>query len=158
MLHLTLTTLEATERLGGLLADSMRSAACRVLLMHGDLGSGKTTLTRALVARLPGGATAEVSSPSFTLCNHYPTRPPVVHCDLYRGGGVPDELCEALDDGRSLVLVEWAEQLPEAERPHDFLDIRWQTCESKRLVTLSATGPAAADALARLSAAWDGAS
>ena len=50
MLHLTLTTLEATERLGGLLADSMRAAACRVLLMHGDLGSGKTTLTRALVA------------------------------------------------------------------------------------------------------------
>ena len=91
MLHLTLTTLEATERLGGLLADSMCAAACRVLLMHGDLGSGKTTLTRALVARLPGGATAEVSSPSFTLCNHYPTRPPVVHCDLYRGGGVPDD-------------------------------------------------------------------
>ena len=158
MFHLILTTQEATERLGGLLADSMRAASCRVLLMRGDLGSGKTTLARALVARLPGGAGAEVSSPSFTLCNHYPTRPPVVHCDLYRGGGVPDELCEAFDDGRSLVLVEWAEQLPEADRPHDFLDIRWQTCESKRLVTLSATGPAAADALARLSAAWDGAS
>ena len=48
MLHLTLTTLEATERLGGLLADSMRAAACRVLLMHGDLGSGKTTLLNCI--------------------------------------------------------------------------------------------------------------
>lgn len=158
MLHLTLTTQDDTERLGRLLADGMRAAACRVLLMRGDLGSGKTTLARALVAELPGGRTAEVSSPSFTLCNHYATRPPVVHCDLYRGGGAPDELLDALDDERSLVLVEWAEQLAPADLPHDFLDIRWQTCKSKRLVTLSATGPAATDALARLSAAWDGAS
>lgn len=158
MLHLTLATLQDTERLGALLAETLRASSCRALLMRGDLGSGKTTLTRALVARLPGGSGAEVSSPSFTLCNHYPTQPPVVHCDLYRGGGVPDELDEALDDGRSLVLVEWAERLPEAALPHDFLDIRWQTCKSRRLVTLSATGPAAADALARLSAAWDGAS
>ena len=63
MLHLTLTTLEATERLGGLLADSMCAAACRVLLMHGDLGSGKTTLTRALVARLT--AMGRLSPPSM---------------------------------------------------------------------------------------------
>ncbi len=158
MLHLTLTSTEATERLGRLLADSMLATACRALLMRGDLGSGKTTLARALVAALPGGQAAEVSSPSFTLCNSYPTRPPVLHCDLYRGGGVPDELLDAFDDPRTLTLVEWAEQLPEADFPHDFLDIRWQTCNSKRLVTLSATGPVAARALAHLAAAWDEAS
>lgn len=158
MFHLTLATLRDTERLGRALADSMCAASCRHLLMYGDMGSGKTTLVRALVARLPGGQGAEVSSPSFTLCNHYPTRPPVVHCDLYRGCGVPDDLLEAFDDGRALVLVEWAEQLSHADRPHDFLDIRWQTCETTRLVTLSATGPAATRALARLSAIWDGSS
>ncbi len=159
MLHLTLTGLDDTERLGRALAGIMRASSCRVLLMYGDIGSGKTTLVRSLVANLPGGLAAEVSSPSFTLCNHYPTRPPVVHCDLYRGcGGVPDELIDALDDERSLVLVEWAEQLPQTDRPHDFLDIHWQTCKTTRLVTLSATGPAATDALARLPATWDGAS
>lgn len=158
MLSIALPTPETTEQLGHVLAHCMREASCRVLLMYGDLGSGKTTLTRALVQQLPGGQAAEVSSPSFTLCNHYPTRPPVLHCDLYRGGGIPDDLYDALDDSRSLVLIEWAEKLPAADLPQDFLDIHWQTCESKRLVTLSATGPAATDALTRLSAAWDGTS
>ena len=68
------------------------------LLLRGPLGSGKTTLTRALVEALPGGDQAEVASPSFTLCNYYPTTPPVMHCDLYRSpGSLPDEIAEGLD-------------------------------------------------------------
>ncbi len=58
----------------------------RALYLRGTLGSGKTTLTRGLVAALPGGEDAEVASPSFTLCNIYPTRPALLHADLYRMG------------------------------------------------------------------------
>ena len=55
-----------------------------VILLMGDLGAGKTTLIRFLVEALPGGENAEVASPSFTLCNVYPTTPKVQHFDLYR--------------------------------------------------------------------------
>ena len=71
-----LESLDDTARLGTLLAGMMQNAPqVRALLLQGDLGSGKTTLTRSLVAALPGGDQAEISSPSFTICNNYPTCP-----------------------------------------------------------------------------------
>jgi len=104
-------------------------------LLRGEIGSGKTTLTRFLVEALPGGDRAEVSSPSFTLCNVYPTTPQVLHCDLYRvGGAVPEEISEVLDAGDMAVLVEWAEYLPVEQRPQDFLDIYLQACNDYRIV------------------------
>ena len=61
-----LKSLDDTTRLGTLLAGMMQNAPqVRALLLQGDLGSGKTTLTRSLVAALPGGDQAEISSPSF---------------------------------------------------------------------------------------------
>ena len=94
-----LESLDDTARLGTLLAGMMQNAPqVRALLLQGDLGSGKTTLTRSLVAALPGGDQAEISSPSFTICNNYPTCPPVLHCDLYRcPASLPDEVWDALD-------------------------------------------------------------
>lgn len=115
-----------------------------VILLYGDLGSGKTTFTRGLVSALPGGDDAEVASPSFTLCNSYPTTPPVLHCDLYRSeGALPDEVDEALDAEAGLVLVEWAERLPAAILPRERLDICFQSCENERLMTLTPHGGAA---------------
>ena len=122
--------------LGRALADCLRAEpSLRCILLRGELGSGKTTLSRFLVEALPGGDRAEISSPSFTLCNVYPTAPPVLHCDLYRAGSaVPDELSETLDAGDMAVLVEWAEYLPFSQLPQDFLDICFQVCEGYRLV------------------------
>ena len=60
-----LESLDDTARLGTLLAGMMQNAPqVRALLLQGDLGSGKTTLTRSLVAALPGGDQAEISSPA----------------------------------------------------------------------------------------------
>lgn len=85
MAGIKLVGLGDTIRLGRWFADSLPTyPALRALLLRGPLGSGKTTFTRALVEALPGSASAEVASPSFTVCNHYPTIPPVLHCDLYR--------------------------------------------------------------------------
>ena len=114
----------------------------RCILLRGDLGSGKTTLTRCLVETLPGGDRAEISSPSFTLCNVYPTTPPVCHCDLYRtGSAVPVEISEILDAGDMTVIVEWAEYLPVAWLPHEFLDICLQVCDDYRLVRVEIHSP-----------------
>lgn len=153
---LVLASLEDTRRLGRLLAAALREdGAVRLCLLHGDLGSGKTTLTRAVVEALPGGDRAEISSPTFTLCNSYPTSPPVLHADLYRCPvGAPDELWDALDDGASLCLVEWGEALPVADLPKEYLDICLNSCEDKHLVTLRARGPAAQRLVERLQEGW----
>ena len=139
MLELRIHDLGQMAVLGGVLADCLRTGSpLRCILLRGALGSGKTTLTRFLVEALPGGDRAEISSPSFTLCNVYPTTPPVLHCDLYRtGGAVPDELAETLDAGDMAVVVEWAEHLPVAQLPQDFLDISLQICDAYRLVCVA---------------------
>ena len=102
-----LKSLDDTTRLGTLLAGMMQNAPqVRALLLQGDLGSGKTTLTRSLVAALPGGDQAEISSPSFTICNNYPTCPPVLHCDLYRcPASLPDEVWDALDADAGICIA-----------------------------------------------------
>ena len=129
--------------LGQALAACLREEpSLRCILLRGDLGSGKTTLTRFLVEALPGGDRAEISSPSFTLCNVYPTTPPVCHCHLYRtGSAVPDEFSEILDAGAMAVVVEWAESLPVAQLPQDFLDIRLQLCDDYRIVRVAIHSP-----------------
>lgn len=80
-----------------------------VVLLIGELGSGKTVLTKGLVAALGGGEMT--TSPTFTLLHTYPTTPPVAHVDCYRlapGDDLADlALDEALEDG--CVVVEWGE-------------------------------------------------
>ncbi len=114
------------------------------LFLNGDLGAGKTTLTRHLVAALPGGHLAEVASPSFTLCNSYDTVPPVLHADLYRFGDAPQALPEVVEDALagdgSWLILEWASFLPPALWPAARLDILLQPCERLRKVTLTAQG------------------
>lgn len=145
MITLSLCSPEDTTRLGRALARlALAEPALRAFLLRGPLGSGKTTLTRDLVTALPGGERAEVSSPSFTICNHYPTTPPVLHCDLYRAGSaMPDEIWDALEDGVTLSIVEWAEHMPQDALPEEFLDIQLQACHEKRLVTVEPHGSSA---------------
>ncbi|MBQ4566515.1 MAG: tRNA (adenosine(37)-N6)-threonylcarbamoyltransferase complex ATPase subunit type 1 TsaE [Desulfovibrio sp.] len=155
MATLLLSSPEATERFGHWLAVQLSDIDLSAILLRGDLGSGKTSLTRALVMALPGSDTAEIGSPSFTLCNHYPTIPPVLHCDLYRcQGDMPDDLLDVLDSSGTLCIVEWAEYLPLADRPQDFLDICFKTCDEGRLLLLAASGPHAARLMERLCADW----
>ena len=155
MAQISLNNLAETNRLGLLLAEAIASCGIAALLLRGPLGSGKTTLTRALVEALPGGDQAEVGSPSFTLCNYYPTTPPIIHSDLYRSpGSLPDEIAEGLDRPEIFSILEWSEYLPEAEMPQDYLDISLQPCEESRLLTLQAHGPVADGLLRHLRQFW----
>ena len=70
-----------------------------VILLKGDLGTGKSTLARAFIRALAGNEALDVPSPTFTLVQSYDeTRIPVLHADLYRLGSASevDEL--GLDD------------------------------------------------------------
>jgi tRNA threonylcarbamoyladenosine biosynthesis protein TsaE len=101
----------ATLRLGRQLAARLRPGD--VVLVAGDLGSGKTVFVRGLAEGL-GLDPAEVSSPTFALLHEYgpPGRPPVLlHADLYRlpeGKGGRDLEDLGLDRrGEAVLAVEW---------------------------------------------------
>ncbi|ESR25998.1 tRNA (adenosine(37)-N6)-threonylcarbamoyltransferase complex ATPase subunit type 1 TsaE [Lutibaculum baratangense] len=82
-----------------------------LILLKGDLGSGKSTFARAFLRALARDDALEVPSPTFTLLQTYPLDPPAAHLDLYRISD-PHELDElAIDEHRDgVVLVEWPER------------------------------------------------
>lgn len=85
-----------------------------VIALKGDLGAGKTTLARGVLAGL--GLAGEAPSPTFAIVQPYDpplVRLPVLHADLYRIED-PDELYElGLDEARtdSTLLIEWPERM-----------------------------------------------
>jgi tRNA threonylcarbamoyladenosine biosynthesis protein TsaE len=96
---------------------------CAVLL-EGELGSGKTTLTKGLVAGLGAAREEDVTSPTFTLVHEYAntsatlpgTEIRVYHVDLYRIERRSDIESLGLDElfnHRSTVIIEWGNKLPD---------------------------------------------
>jgi len=96
-----------------------------VLLLHGDLGAGKTAFVRGL-ARGLGAAPDDVSSPTFTLIQEYRGRLTLYHVDLYRLQPieVADLGLDELTSGDTIVAIEWAERWN--ERPRDAWVIRFE--------------------------------
>ena len=140
---IALPNLEHTRNLGRILGCLMAEQRRPLpVFFYGELGAGKTTLISAIVAALPGGEAAETSSPSFTLCNMYATIPPVAHFDVYRQekGSADESLLDFLDGERHLVLVEWAERLPEYALPPDRLACTITDTLEGRLVRFTASG------------------
>ena len=144
-----LNNLEQTRELALNLAAALRASAAKnsgaplpVILLMGDLGAGKTTFIRFLTETLPGGENAEVASPSFTLCNVYPTTPKVQHFDLYRlpPGSGDEMLEESLEELCGLILIEWAEYLPGRVFPVDRIEMYWHAEKDKREVVFSGSG------------------
>jgi len=85
-----------------------------VITLEGDLGTGKTTLARALCAGLGVLALDAVTSPTFSLVQQYAApRGPIVHVDLYRLKG-PSDLealgWDELVDQSPVLLVEWPDR------------------------------------------------
>ena len=156
----TLRSLQDTDAFGQELAKALLETPCS-LLLQGPLGAGKTSLVRALVRHLPGGSEAEVSSPSFTIFNLYPTEPALVHCDLYRQGAgslLPDEVADMLFDG-ALLICEWSEYLALEDIPQDALLLGFGFCpeygnEGRKLV-FEARGTNANAFLEALPGIWD---
>jgi len=105
---------EQTKAFGQRLARQL--TAGDVLLLRGELGAGKSELTRGLAVGL--GVTGYVTSPSFTILQvHDEGRLPLYHFDWYRLNGA-EELYElSLDEylyDRGVAVVEWPDRAPEA--------------------------------------------
>lgn len=108
MIRAETASAEETEGLARQLA--RRLVPGDVVLVAGELGSGKTTFVRGACRAL--GVRAAVTSPTFTLAHRYDADVPISHLDLYRLGDLADEdpalLADELAPDR-LAFVEWPE-------------------------------------------------
>jgi tRNA threonylcarbamoyladenosine biosynthesis protein TsaE len=85
-----------------------------IVLLFGDLGAGKTTLTQGIARGLGVAKKEYVRSPSFTLVNEYRGKIPVFHIDLYRidsSRELEDLGLEEVFASGGISIVEWAEKL-----------------------------------------------
>lgn len=126
----------ATQQWGKALGQVLKAGS--VLLLSGDLGSGKTTLVQGMATGL--GVTDPVVSPTFTLINEYPEgRLPLYHLDLYRLS--PQEAADlylenywlGLEVPLGIVAIEWAERLPYLPPSYLQLHLTHQADASRKL-------------------------
>jgi tRNA threonylcarbamoyladenosine biosynthesis protein TsaE len=102
---------EETMNLGRKLASRLRAPV--LVLLSGELGSGKTTITKGIISGLGAAREEEVTSPTFTLVHVFRTHVRVYHVDLYRVEGFHDLESLALEDAfaePAVVIIEWAER------------------------------------------------
>jgi tRNA threonylcarbamoyladenosine biosynthesis protein TsaE len=107
----TISTPEQMEQFGHELAKQLLEGD--LVLLEGNLGAGKTTLTRGIGEAL--GASGTVQSPTFVLARTHKTAtgPKLVHVDAYRLSSAVELDDLDIDFERSIVVIEW---------PRDFLD------------------------------------
>jgi tRNA threonylcarbamoyladenosine biosynthesis protein TsaE len=92
-----------------------RLAAPTLILLTGDLGTGKTTLTKGLVSGLGAASENDVTSPTFTLVHVYGKAAKVYHADLYRIESFHDFETLGLEDmfaTPAIAILEWSERFP----------------------------------------------
>lgn len=139
-MKIELNSLDSTKEFGEKLGKLLKKGD--IVALNGDLGAGKTTLTKSLGLGL--GVEEYITSPTFSLINEYRGRLPVYHFDVYRLENV-----EELDDlgfdeyffGGGVCIIEWAEKIEKMlPKGTIILDIRSGADEDKRTVDISGTG------------------
>lgn len=159
MKPIVLPNLETTNQLGHLLSRSIEESA--LIALSGEMGTGKTTLVKALADGL--GIKEVVNSPTFVIMNEYQSeRMPLYHLDFYRfADGVTaghdlallaqevEEVCRSA----GIVVIEWPEFFRVGESGLDFLAGRdhlrihlqyRENTDGGRIVTIEDRGPKSA--------------
>jgi tRNA threonylcarbamoyladenosine biosynthesis protein TsaE len=116
---------EETFALGELLARELTGG--EVILLRGELGAGKTILTKGLLSGLNYDID-EVTSPTFTLVNKYEALLRVFHIDLYRlaedgSAAFAVGLDDILNDEKAVTIIEWAERLGAYKLPGETISV-----------------------------------
>ena len=135
---------EETARIANEIACGLRTGD--IILYEGDMGAGKTTLTKGIAAAL--GITDPVTSPTFALVNEYPQgRLPLFHFDLYRIDSYDDLYAVGFFDyldREGIIAAEWSENIHGLEQElsrdelHRVINIRIEKSgESERRILVS---------------------
>jgi tRNA threonylcarbamoyladenosine biosynthesis protein TsaE len=139
-----------------------------LVLLSGDLGSGKTTFTKGIISALGVAEENDVTSPTFTLVHVFQKRlnagesasPPasapsnqflkVYHVDLYRIDGLDDLMTLALEDALSesaVVIIEWSERCSlRSDWPRIEVTLEHVDPDSRRITISGAAQPEKRDA------------
>jgi tRNA threonylcarbamoyladenosine biosynthesis protein TsaE len=141
--EVALATRRHTRRLGAEIARHLRPGA--LVMLDGDLGAGKTFLTRAILRALGVSEREPVQSPTFTLVNEYEVEVGrVLHADLYRLRGA-----ETLEDDvrrlglperrreDAIVIVEWGADVEALLGGRPEARVRLAAAETGRTATIS---------------------
>ena len=149
-----ITSTAAMQRLGQVIGRSLKGG--EVIELIGDIGAGKTTLTKGVAKGLD--ITEPVQSPTFTISRVYqsPGGLTLAHYDFYRlgeAGIMAEEIREVTMQPQTVTVVEWAGAVDQV-LPADRLTARILAInEQSRRVILSAGGPTSQTLLAAISAA-----
>ncbi|WP_165003841.1 MULTISPECIES: tRNA (adenosine(37)-N6)-threonylcarbamoyltransferase complex ATPase subunit type 1 TsaE [unclassified Enterococcus] len=126
------------------------------LVLTGDLGAGKTTLTKGIAKGL--GIGQMIKSPTYTIIREYTQgRLPLYHMDIYRVAASGADLgLDEYFEGEGLSVIEWGNLLEEA-LPEDYLELILEKSDTdleKRYVKFQSFGPQAADFEQRILKKW----
>lgn len=105
-------TRDETIAIGSKLAKTLTKGD--VVALMGELGSGKTVLTKGIAAGLGVKDVRYVNSPTFVIIKEYRGKLPLYHFDLYRldHAGLLDSLnCDEYFYGNGVCVIEWAERI-----------------------------------------------
>lgn len=136
----TTNSADETIALGATLAPRLRDA--RVVLLHGDLGAGKTTLVKGIAEAFRAAAQEDVTSPTFTLVHEYrgPDRT-LYHIDLYRIDTERELATLGLEDlsneEGALLLIEWGEKFERLRKLRDVEIVLERSAESSRKISIT---------------------
>lgn len=136
--HSTEETIERGREIGARLRPPV------LVLLEGELGAGKTTLTKGIVSGAGAAGEEEVTSPTFTLVHRYEGRARVYHIDLYRISDLHDLETLGLEDvfsERAIVIVEWPDRLKlRTDWPVVRISLEHISEVSRRIVVQDAAG------------------
>ncbi len=139
-MEIRLSNLEETSEFGIWLGEFLKSGD--ILCLNGDLGAGKTTLTKSIGLGL--GVNDYITSPTFTLINEYSGRISLYHFDVYRLENAHELDDLGFDDyfyGNGVSVIEWAEKI-ENTLPKDrmVINIRRGNNDDERLLEIVGFG------------------
>ena len=155
-----LTTRAETYQFGQVVGALLRAGDCVALV--GDLGAGKTTLTKAIARGM--GIVSPVTSPTYTLVQEYPGMVPLFHADPYRLENPADVLDFGFEEyftRGGVVVVEWADKIAEL-LPEERLTLRLEIAgdlnedgEAPRKLKITAAGTRYEQMKSEINAQWD---
>ena len=135
---ITMKDEQGTKNFGLTLADKLRPGS--VVALVGDLGTGKTTLTKYIAEGL--GVKETVTSPTFTIVREYESgRLPLYHFDVYRISDIEEMYELGYEEyffGNGVCIIEWADQIAEI-LPQDaiVINIKYGDKEGQRTYQIS---------------------
>ena len=139
-MEIKLNNLEETNEFGIRLGENL--IVGDILCLNGDLGAGKTTLSKSIGIGL--GVDEYITSPTFALINQYSGRIPVYHFDVYRLENVDELFDLGFDEyfyGGGVCIIEWADKIDKMiPKERIVIDIEKGNNPNERILKLSGDG------------------